>query len=135
MDQHRENETPIFSDAVYNDHQEKLVGIRIHPKGVGSGTGSHVALFIHMIKGDFDNSLVWPFADTITVSVLDQSDSSPRRDISRIIQANHLPAFRQPDETICRTGYGYERFARIEEFFGPRYVKDDKLLLKIEFSG
>ncbi|XP_068680197.1 TNF receptor-associated factor 6-like [Montipora foliosa] len=135
VDQHRENETPIFSDAVYNDHQEKLVGIRIHPKGVGSGTGSHVALFIHMIKGDFDNSLVWPFADTITVSVLDQSDSSHRRDISRIIQANHLPAFRQPDETICRTGYGYERFARIEEFFGPRYVKDDKLLLKIEFSG
>ena len=108
----------------------------MHPKGVGSGTSTDVAVFLHMIKGDFDDSLVWPFAGTITVTILDQSDSSPRRDFCRIIQANpNSPAFQQPDETICPTGYGYERFARIEEFFGPRYVKDDKLLLKIEFSG
>ncbi|XP_068712711.1 uncharacterized protein [Montipora foliosa] len=134
--QHRENETPVFTEAVYNDHQEKLFGIRIHPKGVGCGTGIHVALFIHLIKGDFDDSLVWPFAGTITVTILDQSDSSPRSDFCRIIQANpDSPAFQQPDDTICRTGYGYERFAQIEEFFGPRYVKDDKLLLKIELSG
>ncbi|XP_068713278.1 TNF receptor-associated factor 6-like [Montipora foliosa] len=134
--QHRENETPIFTDAVNNDHQGRLFGIRIHPKGVGSGTGRHVALFIHMIKGDFDDSLHdWPFAGTITVSVLDQSDFNLHSDFSRIIQAKpNLLAFEKPDETICRTGYGYERFARIEEFFGPRYVKDDKLLLKIEFS-
>ena len=95
-----------------------------------------MALFIHLIKGDFDNSLVWPFAGTITVSVLDQSDSSSRRDISRIIEGNPvLPAFQQPDGSICRTGYGYERFAPIEEFFGPRYVKDNKLVLKIAFLG
>ncbi|XP_068677591.1 uncharacterized protein [Montipora foliosa] len=134
--QHRENETPIFTDAVYIDHQGKLFGIRIHPKGVGSGTGRHVALFIHMIKGDFDDFFDdWPFAGTITVSVLDQSDSCPRRDICRIIQANpDVPTFKRPSETICHIGYGYERFARMEELFGPRYVKDDKLLLKIEFS-
>ena len=121
---------------MYNDHQEKLFGIRIHPKGVGGGTGRHVALFIHLIKGDFDNSLVWPFAGIVTISVLDQSDSSPRRDLIQIIQANpDVPAFQQPGETICRIGYGYERFAPIEELFGPRYVKDDALLLKIEFSG
>ncbi|XP_068713284.1 TNF receptor-associated factor 6-A-like [Montipora foliosa] len=134
--QHRENETAIFTDAVYNDHQEKLFGIRIHPKGVGGGRGRHVALFIHLIKGDFDNSLVWPFDGIVTISVLDQSDCSPRRDLIQIIQANpDVPAFQQPGETICRTGYGYERFAPIEEFFGPRYVKDDAILLKIEFSG
>ena len=96
-----------------------------------------MALFIHLIKGDFDDSLRdWPFAGRITVSVLDQSDFNPSSDFSRIIQAKpNLLAFAKPDETICRTGYGYEKFALIEEFFGPRYVKDDKLLLKIEFSG
>ena len=121
---------------MYNDHQEKLFGVRIHPKGVGSGTGRHVAVFIHLIRGDYDNLQVWPFAGKITLTILDQSDSRPLGDISRIIQANpNLPAFQQPDETICRTGYGYEKFALIEEFFGPRFVKDDELFLKIEFSG
>ena len=134
--QHRKNETPIFTDAVYSYLQERIVGIRIYPQGVGTGRGTHVALFIHMIKGDFDNSLVWPFRGTVTISVLDQSCSGDHCDTSRIIQATpNLTAFQQPREAICRTGYGFERFAPIENFFGPRYVKDDKLLLKIEFSG
>ncbi|XP_068677593.1 uncharacterized protein [Montipora foliosa] len=133
---HREHETPVFTDSVYNAHQEQLVGIRIYPKGVRNGTSTRVALFMHMIKGGFDNFLVWPFDGTITVSVLDQSDCCSRRDLSRIIEGNPvLPAFQQPDLSICRTGYGYERFAPIEEFFGPRYVIDDKLVLKIEFPG
>ena len=134
--QHRENETPIFTDAVYNYPQERMVGIRIYPRGVGSGRGTHVALFIHMIKGDYDNSLVCPFSGTIIVSVLDQSCSGDHPHISQIIQATpNLSAFKQPREAICHTGYGFERFAPIEKFFGARYVKDDKLLLRIEFSG
>ena len=134
--QHRENETAIFTDAVYSYSQERIVGIRIYPQGVGSGRGTHVALFIHMIKGDFDNSLVWPFRGTVTISVLDQSCSGDQSDISRIIQVKpNLTAFQQPREAICRTGYGFKRFAPIEKFFGPQYVKDGELLLKIEFSG
>lgn len=134
--QHCENETPIFTDAVYSYSQERIVGIRIYPQGVGTGRSTHVALFIHMIKGDFDNSLVWPFHGTVTISVLDQTCSGDQSDLSRIIQVTtNLTAFQQPREAICRTGYGFERFAPIEKFFGPQYVKDDKLLLKIEFSG
>ena len=133
--QHCRYETPILSDAVYSYRFGRLMGIRIYPKGVDSGRGTHVAIFIHMMQSPFDDLLDWPYAGTITVSVLDRSGSRARSNISRIIQAKpNLLAFQQPHEAICRTGYGYERFARIEEFFGPRYVKDDKLLLKIEFS-
>ena len=134
--QHRENETPIFTDAVYNYPQERMMAIRIYPKGVGSGKGTHVALFIHMIQGDYDSFIVWPFSGTITVSVLDQSGSGGRDEISRIIQAiPHLSTFQKPRTAISCTGYGFEKFAPIEKFFSPPVVKDDKLFLKIEFSS
>ncbi|XP_068759132.1 TNF receptor-associated factor 4-like [Montipora capricornis] len=136
VSQHRRYETPILSDAEYSYRFGRLMGIRIYPNGVGSGRGTHVAIFIHLMKSTFDDLLDWPFDGTITVSVLDRRCSRARSNISRIIQAKpNLLAFQQPHEAICRTGYGYERFARIEEFFGPGYVRDDKLLLKIEFSG
>ena len=136
VSQHRGYETPILSDAVYSYRFERLTGIRIYPNGVGSGRGTHVAIFIHMMESTFDDLLDWPYTGTITVSVLDRSGSRARSDINQIIQAKpNLSAFQQPHETICRTGYGYERFAIIEDFFGPRYVKSDTLLLKIEFSG
>ena len=134
--QHRENESPIFTDAVYNYSQERMMAIRIYPKGLGSGKGTHVALFIHMIQGDYDSFIVWPFSGTITVSVLDQSGSGGRDEISRIIQAMpHLSTFQKPRTAISCTGYGFEKFAPIETFFSPPVVKDDKLFLKIEFSG
>ena len=136
VSQHRRYEAPILSDAVYSYRFERLMGIRIYPNGVCSGRGTHVAIFIHLMESTFDDLLDWPYDGTITVSVLDRSGSRARSDISRIIQAKpNLLAFQQPHEAICRTGYGYVQFARIQEFFGPRYVKDDKLLLKIEFSG
>ena len=110
--------------------------IRIYPNGVDCGRGTHVAIFIDMMQRTFDDLLDWPYDGTITVSILDRSCSRARGDISGIIQAKpNLLAFQQPHEAICRTGYGCERFAQIQEFLGPRYVKDDKLLLKIEFSG
>ena len=134
--QHRRYGTPILSDAVYSYRFGRLMGIRIYPNGVGSGRGTHVAIFVHLMESTFDDLLDWPYAGTITVSVQDRSRSTARSDISRIIQAKpNLLAFQQPHEAICRTGYGYERFAQIQKFFGPRYVKDDKLLVKIEFSG
>ena len=136
VSQHRRYETPILSDAVYSYRFGRLMGIRIYPNGVGSGRGTHVAIFIHLMKSTLDDLLDWPYDGTITVSVLDRSGSRARSDFSRIIQAKpNLLAFQQPHEAICRTGYGYERFARIQEFFGPRYVKDNTLVLKIEFSG
>ena len=112
------------------------MGIRIYPKGVGSGKGTHVALFIHMIQGEYDSFLVWPFSGTITISVLDQSGSGGRSDISRVIQATpHLSAFQKPRNAISCTGYGFVKFAPIDRFFDSPIVKDDKLFLKIEFSG
>ncbi|XP_068712620.1 TNF receptor-associated factor 6-like isoform X3 [Montipora foliosa] len=136
ISQHMENQTPIFSDALCNYPQGRMVGIRIYPRGVASGRGTHVALFVHMIQGEYDNFLPWPFCGTITVSVLDQSGPGGRDEISRVIKAMpHLSAFQKPRNAISCTGYGFEKFAPIEKFFGPPVVKDDKMFLKIEFSG
>ena len=136
VSQHMETKTPIFTDALCNYPQGRMMAIRIYPKGVGSGRGTHVALFIHMIQGEYDGLLVWPFSGTITISVLDQSGPGGRNEISRVIQAMpHLSAFQKPRSAISCTGYGFEKFAPIEKFFSPPVVKDDKLFLKIEFSG
>ena len=136
VSQHMENKSPIFTGALYNYPQGRVVGIRIYPEGVGSGRGTHVALFIHMIQGEYDSLLVWPFSGTITVSVLDQSAPGGRDEISGVMKAMpHLSAFQKPRNAISCIGYGFAKFAPIEKFFGPPVVKDDKLFLKIEFSG
>ena len=106
----------------------------MYPNGVGDGRGRHVAIFVHIMEGEHDDFLSWPYTGRITLSVLDRSGHR-HNDISNTLQAKPtLAAFQRPREAICPLGYGFIYFARIKLFFGPRFVKNDELFLKIEFS-
>ncbi|XP_022808981.1 TNF receptor-associated factor 6-A-like [Stylophora pistillata] len=125
----------IFSRAIYSDSFEYKVGIRLHPNGVDEEEGRYVALFVHMMMGEYDNAseVRWPFTQRITVSILDQSDA--KRHISHIIQPKpHLAAFQKPTEAFTPTGFGFIKFAPIEEAFSSPYVENDKMFIKIQFS-
>ena len=133
------NGEPIafFSSAIHTDSYEYKLGIRVYLSGVENETGRYVAIFVNMMMGKYDNIEVrWPFTQRITLSILDQSGA--KRHISRSMQAKpNLSAFQKPTDAISCTGCGFLKFASIEEVFSPhdQYVKDDKLLLKIEFSS
>ena len=129
------NGEPIafFSPAIHTDSYEYKLGIRVYLNGVDNGR--YVAIFFHMMEGEHDDLLQWPFTGTITLSILDRSGAR-NNDISQIVQATpNVSAFQRPREAICRKGCGLVNFAPMEQVFGPNYVKKDKLLLKIEFSN
>jgi len=122
----------LFSSAIYTDSYEYKFGIVVYLNGVDNGRGGYVAIFVHMMEGEHDDLLQWPFTGTITLSILDRSGAK-HNDISQIVQATpNVSAFQRPREAICRKGYGFVKFAPIERVFGPHYVKKDKLFLKIE---
>jgi len=124
----------FFSPAINKHKYEHKFGLRVYLSGVDNGRGRYVAMFVHMLEGEHDDLLQWPFTGTITLSILDRSGAK-HNDISQIVQAaSDVSAFQRPKEAICRKGYGFVHFAPIEQVFGPHYVKKDKLFLKIEFS-
>ena len=61
-----------FSPPVYTHHQGYKICLKVHPNGYGSGTGTHVSVFIHFMRGEFDDFLQWPFRGVISFRVLDQ---------------------------------------------------------------
>ena len=125
----------VFGPAIDSDSFEYKFGVRMYPNGVGDGRGRYVAIFVHMMEGEHDDFLTWPYAGRITLSVLDRNGQR-HNDISHTLQAKPmLAAFQRPREAICPIGYGLIYFARIELFFGPQFVKNDELFLKIDFSS
>ena len=109
----------------------------IHLNGVNTGIGSHIALFVHMMQGEYDDRLRWPFTGVINLSILDRSGSEMPNDISKALVASpNLLAFRKPTAICGSTGCGFEKFAPIFEVSGPRsrFIKNDTLVVKIEIS-
>ena len=47
--------------------------LTLYPNGNKRGCGSHVSLYIHFMKGEYDNFLHWPFEGHITVLLLNQT--------------------------------------------------------------
>ena len=48
--------------------------IRVDANGTSSGAGTHVSVFVHLMRGEYDSRLVWPFRGDITIQLVNHSN-------------------------------------------------------------
>ena len=105
--------------------------LSVLPNGDGDDKGSYVSIFIHMMQGEFDNHLKWPFPGAlINISALNQ------RMITGNIGAD-LNLF-TGDSRECRSrvlncpyGPGYGRRKYIDHRYLKQFLIKDKLMIMI----
>ena len=128
--------TAIHSPALYTSLYGYKLCMRMNLNGVDSGVGKYVALFVHMMQGDYDTILEWPFTGRIALSILDQSDASEfRHDISQCFGVNLDPpnvAFQRPLTKRNIKGYGFVDFAPIAQIDRGQYAKGNTILVRIQ---
>lgn len=124
----------IHSPPFYTSMWGYKFCLRINPNGVDSCLGTHVGLFVHVMKGDYDSILEWPFSGRIALSILDQNeDQNFRHHISSTMIAKpNLLAFQRTDAYRNHNGYGYVEFAPITQITGGQYVKNDVMLVRVQ---
>ena len=124
--------TALHSTGFYCSVYGYKICIRINLNGVESGFATHISLFVHFMKGEYDDILEWPFRGRITLSILDQNDNyEKRRDIMETLEANpELAAFQRPTTSRNHKGFGYIEFASIPQIESSTYIKNDALFVK-----
>ena len=48
--------------------------LRVDANGWGHGAGSHVSVYVHLMRGEYDSSLIWPFRGDITIQLVNHSN-------------------------------------------------------------
>ena len=48
----------------------------VNAYGDGPGKGTHISVFLILMKGDFDDNLKWPFRGSVTIQILSQNGDS-----------------------------------------------------------
>ena len=69
-----------FSPPFYS-HQGYRLCLDVFSNGYGSAIGTHVSIFTHVMRGQYDNSLQWPFRGAITIQLLNQTEDKNHVDI------------------------------------------------------
>ncbi len=117
------------STPFYTNLQGYKLCLVVHANETGLGSGTYVSVFVHLMWGEYDNVLKWPFRGAITVKLLDMSNAYGWRkeDKSILITFNQLISLenntRVESGEIKPTGRGESLF--ISQYDLRRYLTDD----------
>ena len=97
---------PFYS----SDNNGYKLQLRVEANGYSSGKGTHLSLFVYLLKGEHDDRLMWPFNATITVKLLNWSGDKSHK---KTIPHHSIPLERRTRVTEVDTspcGWGYFQF-------------------------
>ena len=117
----------LFSAPFYTSRFGYKLCLRLYMNGDGSGKGTHLSLFLSIMKGEYDSLLQWPFPCHVTLMLLDQRGQ------------DHITESFNPDptsssfwrpQTELNIASGLPRFAPLSVLHDRRYVVDDTIFFK-----
>ena len=107
--------------------------------GCEDGKGTHVSLFVYMMKGEFDSHLKWPFKGEITVELVNQKERGENH-VGKPLQHTDPDECndcfqRVTDGDRVKEGWGYPTFIAHTELYKPEedkeYLLNDTLIFKV----
>lgn len=119
--------TSTFSPPFYTSRCGYKMCIRAYLNGDGIGKGSHMSVFFVVMKGDFDNTLEWPFKHRVTFKLINQS--SGRRDVVDTFQPDPTNISFQKPKLDMNVASGCPRFVNHTDLENG-FVVDDTVLIQ-----
>lgn len=95
----------------------------------------NLSLFIHMMRGDYDDTLIWPFAGLITLSLIHPTDTSQNicleMQSSSESEAFRRYSFGNNTQDKNPRAFGYSEFVSIKEILENGFINNDTIVIKI----
>ena len=67
---HKSDDDMWFSQPFYSAPGGYKLCFRVHANGRSSGKGTHISVYVVLMKGDNDHQLQWPFEHDVTYRIL-----------------------------------------------------------------
>ena len=73
LKKHKKAGDQWFSPPFYSHIGGYKMCLSVNANGLGDGEATHVSVFFHLMRGEYDDQLKWPFRGVITIQLLNQS--------------------------------------------------------------
>ena len=70
---HKKNDHEWHSPPFYTGPGGYKMFIRVNSNGCGVGAGTHVSVYVYLMRGEYDSKLVWPFKGDITIQLVNHN--------------------------------------------------------------
>lgn len=127
-----------YSRPFYSHVGGYKLGMFVFCNGVLDGKGSHLSVFLYMVRGEYDDDLDWPFLGNVTIHLLNQRGD--RQHYQKVIRfTEDTPpgvCNRVIDKEMAKEGNGPTQFiAHGDLSYNPdkdtEFVRDDCLKIRV----
>uniref|UniRef100_A0A1X7V4I0 RING-type E3 ubiquitin transferase n=1 Tax=Amphimedon queenslandica TaxID=400682 RepID=A0A1X7V4I0_AMPQE len=126
-----------YSPGFYTSLGGYKMSLSVYPNGAGDGKGTHVSGFMHLMAGEYDDTLEWPFQGEVTIEILNQLEDKNHRKRTFSFNESIRNEYKQRvREGRSANGWGSQKFISHEGLeYNPvtncQYLKDDSLYFRV----
>lgn len=109
-----------------------LMCVKVYCFGHSTYEGSHLAMYVCIMKGHYDDVLKWPYRGSITLQLLDQLHHKDH--IVRTITFHENVSLKfsgRVVDGVISDGWGMLKFATLDELV-PKYLHNDSIRIKVD---
>ena len=137
FEQHKESGHMWYSPSFYTHREGYRMCLRVNANGRATGKNTHLSLYTHLMRGEFDSLLKWPFRGTVNIQMMNQLEDREHRTES-FSYTNKTPDLFGAGEADGERshGWGSDIFFLHSELGlsvanNRQYLKDDNLVFRI----
>ena len=117
----------IYSPPFYTCRYGYKMCLRLYPYGDGSGKGTHLSLFIVIMRGEYDDILEWPYRHKVTFQLLNLKGG---KDIIDAFRADpESSSFKKPVSDM-NVATGCPHFAQLDTLQSQGLVANDTVYIR-----
>ena len=128
--QHKANDKELYTDPFYTSKRGYKVTLRVVPNGHKSAKGTHVSVYMHLMKGANDNNLQFPMTGIFSVQVMNWKGDNQHFQ-KPIVFDDYTPVERRERVVTDKRGKGSGKRHFMLHNELTRYLHEDKMCFKI----
>lgn len=107
--------------------------LEVKPAGNGNGSGTHISVYVHIMKGEFDDKLRWPLSAYVHFRLIDHLPGQNHFDSKVFFSSDNEASVRVKDGRVTGTGRGYSQFIPLTQLVSSssQFLENDSLDLEI----
>ena len=70
---HKRDDDTWYSPPFYTGPGGYKMCLVVYANGVGDGAGTHVSVYVYLMRGEHDDKLTWPFRGDVIIHLMNQN--------------------------------------------------------------
>lgn len=118
----------LFSPPFLTSPHGYRMCLRMYLNGDGEGKGTHVSLFLVLMKGEHDSILPWPFTQKVTLGLIHQKDPNLTKK-EAFLPEKSSSSFQKPQQEF-NVAIGFPKFVPQSYISDSGFCLDDCFFVK-----